>query len=85
MFTIFQTCTYSLLSAAIQHVQKAPSLPSTQLIRHEKHLVSGQTIHFILAQTYDNIRADDIRAKHAFVWGDLNARNQPNAFSYGET
>jgi len=29
--------------------------------------------------------ADDIRTKHAFVWGDLNARNQPNAFSYGET
>ena len=28
---------------------------------------------------------DDIRTKHAFVWGDLNARNQPNAFSYGET
>jgi len=30
-------------------------------------------------------KADDIRTKHAFVWGDLNARNQPNAFSYGET
>jgi len=29
--------------------------------------------------------ADDIRTKHAFVWGDLNARNQPNAFTYGET
>ena len=29
--------------------------------------------------------ADDIRTKHAFVWGDLNARNQPNAFSYGQT
>jgi len=29
--------------------------------------------------------ADDIRTKNAFVWGDLNARNQPNAFSYGET
>jgi len=26
-----------------------------------------------------------IRTKNAFVWGDLNARNQPNAFSYGET
>ena len=33
----------------------------------------------------DKERADDIRTKHAFVWGDLNARNQPNAFSYGET
>jgi len=31
------------------------------------------------------IKADDIRTKHAFVWGDLNARNQPNAFSYEET
>jgi len=31
------------------------------------------------------ILADDIRTKNAFVWGDLNARNQPNAFSYGET
>ena len=33
----------------------------------------------------DIVKADDIRTKHAFVWGDLNARNQPNAFSYGET
>ena len=30
-------------------------------------------------------KVDDIRTKNAFVWGDLNARNQPNAFSYGET
>ena len=25
-------------------------------------------------------KADDIRTKHAFVWGDLNAPNEPNAF-----
>jgi len=32
-----------------------------------------------------SIKADDICTNNAFVWGDLNARNQPSAFLYGET
>jgi len=42
-------------------------------------------IHKFVAIDPTCIKADDNRTKHAFVWGDLNARNQPNAFSYGET
>jgi len=36
-------------------------------------------------RSYEKRLADDICTNNAFVWGDLNSRNQPSAFLYGET